>query len=131
MVFLYEIMVYCVIYNLTKNMVRKMTFVVTDNCIQCKYTECVTVCPTNSFHEGLNFVVINPENCINCSLCETMCPVGAIFTEAEVLKLDKEFIKLNEELSKVLPVIYCRKEPLKDAKKWENISNKLRFLKLM
>ncbi len=106
-----------------------MTFIVTNNCIQCKYTECVTVCPTNSFHEGFNFLVINPDNCIDCSLCETMCPVSAIFPETEIPKNLKEFIKLNEILSKEWPIITNKREPLQDAKKWRNVENKLRFLK--
>ncbi len=105
-----------------------MTFVVTNNCIQCKYTECVTVCPTNSFHEGVNFVVINPDCCIDCSLCESMCPVNAIFSDNNVPKNLQEFIKLNENLSKLWPILINKKKPLKDAKYWETIGDKLRFL---
>lgn len=107
-----------------------MPYVVTNNCIQCKYTECVSVCPTNCFHEGLNFVVINPNACIDCSLCETMCPVNAIYADVDVPEIYKEFINLNESLSKEWPLITNKKKPLFDAKKWEKIENKIRFLNL-
>lgn len=105
-----------------------MTYIVTNNCIQCRYTECVTVCPTNSFHVGKNFLVINPTNCIDCSLCESMCPVNAIYQELEVPKTQKDFIILNAELSKKWPVITEKIEAHKNAKDWENIENKIRFL---
>ena len=61
-----------------------MAFVVTDNCIQCKYTDCVAVCPADAFHQGPNFLVINPESCIDCDLCPVECPAEAIYQEDEV-----------------------------------------------
>lgn len=106
-----------------------MTYVVTNNCIQCKYTECVSVCPTNCFHEGYNFVVINPKNCIDCSLCESVCPVNAIYQELEIPITQNIFITLNADLSKKWPSIIAKKNPLPNASTWENIENKLRFLK--
>jgi ferredoxin len=61
-----------------------MPFVVTDNCIKCKYTDCVEVCPVDCFHEGPNFLVIDPDECIDCTLCEPECPVNAIYPEDDV-----------------------------------------------
>jgi NAD-dependent dihydropyrimidine dehydrogenase PreA subunit len=58
-----------------------MPFVVTENCIKCKHTDCVEVCPVDCFHEGPNFLVIDPDECIDCTLCEPECPVNAIFPE--------------------------------------------------
>ncbi|KJV95005.1 4Fe-4S binding domain protein [Orientia tsutsugamushi str. UT76] len=62
-----------------------MTYVVTDSCVKCKYTDCVEVCPVDCFHEGEMMVVIDPEKCIDCGVCEAECPVGAIKPEAEEL----------------------------------------------
>ena len=61
-----------------------MTFVVTENCIKCKYMDCVEVCPVDCFHAGPNFLVIDPDECIDCTLCEPECPVEAIFSEEEL-----------------------------------------------
>ena len=68
-----------------------MTFIVTDNCIKCKYTDCVEVCPVDCFYEGPNFLVINPDECIDCALCEPECPAEAIFSEDEVPADQEEF----------------------------------------
>jgi ferredoxin len=72
-----------------------MAFVVTEACIKCKYTDCVEVCPVDCFHEGPNFLVIDPEECIDCTLCEPECPVEAIFSEDEVPAGQEEFKKIN------------------------------------
>ena len=61
-----------------------MAFVVTESCIKCKYMDCVEVCPVDCFHEGPNFLVIDPDECIDCTLCEPECPVEAIFSEEEI-----------------------------------------------
>lgn len=76
-----------------------MTFVVTDNCIKCKYTDCVEVCPVDCFYEGPNFLVIHPDECIDCALCEPECPAVAIFSEDEVPDEMQEFIQLNVDLA--------------------------------
>ncbi|MGI4848738.1 MAG: ferredoxin FdxA [Janthinobacterium lividum] len=76
-----------------------MTFVVTGACIGCKYTSCVSVCPMDCFIEGPNFVVINPDECIDCSMCVTECPVGDIVGHREIAAEDVHFIALNRELS--------------------------------
>ncbi|ATW01814.1 ferredoxin [Candidatus Legionella polyplacis] len=106
-----------------------MTFVVTEPCIKCKYTDCVEVCPVDCFYEGPNFLVINPNECIDCALCESECPIKAIVHEDELEDKQKIFLSINRELSKVWPNITSKKEAFKDADYWEKISNKLHFLK--
>ncbi|MDG9730139.1 ferredoxin family protein [Ignatzschineria sp. RMDPL8A] len=105
-----------------------MTFVVTDNCIQCKYTDCVEVCPVDCFHEGPNFLVINPEECIDCTLCEPECPAGAILSEEDLSDEQMIFLDLNAELSQSWPVLSEKKDPLPDAEKWDGVPNKLPHL---
>lgn len=102
-----------------------MTYVVTDSCIKCKYTDCVDVCPVDCFHEGPNFLVIDPDECIDCTLCVPECPVEAIFAEDDVPTEQQSFIALNAELAKVWPVIIERKAPLPDADDWAKVTGKL------
>ena len=82
-----------------------MPFVVTENCIKCKYTDCVEVCPVDCFHEGPNFLVIDPDECIDCTLCEPECPANAIYPEDDVPAGQEGFVALNAELSQAWPVI--------------------------
>ncbi|MDD5460129.1 MAG: ferredoxin family protein [Methylococcales bacterium] len=105
-----------------------MTFVVTENCIKCKFTDCVDVCPVDCFREGPNFLVIDPDECIDCTLCEPECPANAIFAEDEVPEGQEIFIKLNAELSKGWPVITDVKTPLPDADEWNGKEDKAKFL---
>ena len=105
-----------------------MTFVVTENCIRCKYTDCVDVCPVDCFHEGPNFLVIDPDECIDCTLCEPECPVNAIRSEDEVPAGMEPFIELNRELSKIWPTITEVKEPLEGADDWKDQPGKLHYL---
>ena len=74
-----------------------MTFVVTEQCIKCKYTDCVEVCPVDCFHEGPNMLVIDPDECIDCTLCEPECPVEAILSEDDLTEDQHHFLELNEE----------------------------------
>ena len=106
-----------------------MTFLVTEKCICCKYTNCVEVCPTECFHEGSNFLVINPNSCIDCSLCEAECPIEAIISDNNITNNEIKFLKLNEQLSRVWPVIKNKKSTQIDSKRWENVKNKLKYLK--
>lgn len=101
-----------------------MTFVVTENCIKCKFTDCVDVCPVDCFHEGPNFLVIDPDECIDCTLCEPECPANAIFSEDEVPEDQLEFIKLNAQLAKQWPSITEVKPALPDADEWNGKENK-------
>ena len=105
-----------------------MTYVVTEACIRCKYTDCVDVCPVDCFHEGPNFLVIDPDECIDCTLCEPECPVEAIFSEDELPKGQEAFVKLNAELAKGWPVITEIGKPPADAKEWEGKPDKLKLL---
>lgn len=105
-----------------------MTFVVTERCIRCKYTDCVEVCPVDCFHEGPNFLVINPEECIDCNLCVPECPVEAIYPDEELPEDQKDFLAINKELSEKWPVINAQKDPPKDAHKWDHVMDKRQFL---
>ena len=77
-----------------------MTYVVTEACIKCKYTDCVEVCPVDCFHEGPNFLVIDPEECIDCGGCVPACPVNAIFPEHEVPEHWREYTQINADYFK-------------------------------
>lgn len=105
-----------------------MTFVVTENCIKCKYTDCVEVCPVDCFHEGPNFLVIDPEECIDCTLCEPECPVEAIYPEDDLPADQQDFLELNAELSREWPVITEMKPAPADAKQWEDVPDKRKLL---
>lgn len=105
-----------------------MTFVVTDNCIKCKYTDCVEVCPVDCFHEGPNFLVIDPDECIDCAICVPECPAEAIFDEDDVPEGQKEFIEINADLAQKWPVIALQIEPPEDAAEWDGVPDKLQYL---
>lgn len=105
-----------------------MAYVVTEACIKCKYTDCVDICPVDCFREGPNFLVIDPDECIDCTLCVPECPVEAIFAEDDVPAGQKAFIALNAELAKLWPAIIERQAPPDDAEEWKGVGDKLRFL---
>ncbi len=105
-----------------------MTYVVTESCIRCKYTDCVEVCPVDCFHEGPNFLAIDPEECIDCTLCEPECPVDAIYSEDEVPPEQEHFLEINERLAQKWPVITAMKEAPEDAEEWEDVEGKLQYL---
>ncbi|HMB59110.1 MAG TPA: ferredoxin FdxA [Xanthomonadales bacterium] len=101
-----------------------MTFVVDENCIKCKYTDCVEVCPVDCFHEGENMLVIDPEECIDCALCEPECPIDAIHAEDDLPADQKHMLGVNEKYSQLWPVIFAMKPAPEDAKEWEGIAGK-------
>ena len=105
-----------------------MAYVVTDSCIRCKYTDCVDVCPVDCFREGPNFLVIDPDECIDCTLCVAECPAEAIFAEDDLPAEQKQFTAINAELSKIWPAITERKDPLPDADDWVQVKDKLKHL---
>ena len=105
-----------------------MTFVVTEACIKCKYTDCVEVCPVDCFYEGPEFLVIHPDECIDCALCEPECPIDAILSEDELPEDQIDFIEINAKLADVYPNISEAKEPLPNADEWKNIKEKKHLL---
>jgi ferredoxin len=105
-----------------------MTHVVTEACIRCKYTDCVAVCPVECFHEGPNFLVINPEVCIDCGVCIPECPVEAIVEEKDLLPAQLEYLALNTDLAAKWPLITQSREPLPDADDWASRQDKRALL---
>ncbi|HEY9032915.1 MAG TPA: ferredoxin FdxA [Pseudomonadales bacterium] len=105
-----------------------MAFIVGENCINCKHTDCVEVCPVDCFYEGPNFLVIHPDECIDCALCEPECPVDAIFSEDEVPADQEVFIELNAELAQQWPNITEMKDAMPESEKWNGVADKLQYL---
>ena len=102
-----------------------MAYVVTESCIECKYTDCVEICPVDCFHEGPNFLVIDPEICIDCGVCEPECPVNAIVDVSQLTDDQQKFAELNTRYSKVWPLITGKREPLPEADRWADVTDKL------
>ena len=107
-----------------------MTYVVTESCIKCKYTDCVEVCPVDCFYEGPEFLVIHPDECIDCGLCEPECPIEAIFADDELPANQIEFVEINARLADVYENITEAKEPLPDADHFKDLENKREFLNI-
>jgi ferredoxin len=105
-----------------------MSFVVLQSCIKCKYTDCVEVCPVDCFYEGPNFLAIDPDECIDCALCETECPVDAIVSEDDVPSDQLKMIEINERLAKKWPNITKIKSAPADASKWSTVKDKIHLL---
>lgn len=92
-----------------------MTFVVTDNCQRCRFTDCVAVCPVDCFHGDAEMLYIDPNECIDCGACVPECPVEAIFDETQLADDKKSWIKLNAERAGGLPVINTKQDPYPGA----------------
>ena len=105
-----------------------MAYVVTETCIQCKYTDCVEICPVDCFHEGPNFLVIDPEACIDCGICEPECPVNAIVDESRLSEDQRHFAELNARFAKRWPLITGKSDPLPEADRWSGVTDKLAHL---
>ncbi len=99
-----------------------MPYVVTENCIKCKYTDCVEVCPVDCFYEGENMLVIHPDECIDCGVCEPECPANAISPDTE--KGLEKWLKINADMAKTWPNISHKKAHLPDAKDFDGKSGK-------
>ena len=107
-----------------------MAYVVTESCIKCKYTDCVEVCPVDCFYEGPEFLVIHPDECLDCGLCDPECPIEAIFADDELPENQIEFIEINAKLADVYENITEAKDPLPDADNYKDVEEKIQFLKI-
>ncbi len=99
-----------------------MTYIVTESCIKCKYTDCVEVCPVDCFYEGDNMLVINPEECIDCGVCEPECPIDAI--QPDTREGMEKWVSINAEYAKQWPNIRQKKDPYPNADDWAKVENK-------
>ncbi len=103
-----------------------MTYVVTDSCINCKFTDCVEVCPVDCFYEGENTLVIHPDECIDCGVCEPECPADAIRPDTD--DDAAQWVEMNRKFAQQWPVITEKKEPMPDAEDWTGKKGKLDLL---
>ena len=103
-----------------------MTYVVDENCIKCKHMDCVEVCPVDCFYEGENMLVIHPDECIDCGVCEPECPVDAIHSDTEDGM--EKWAEINRKYSEIWPVITEKKEPPIDAKKWQGVETNFKTI---
>lgn len=101
-----------------------MTHVVTEACIRCRYTDCVDVCPVDCFKAGPNFLVIDPDECIDCAVCIPECPVNAIYAEEDVPDDQRDFVALNADLSQIWNNITRKESPMPDADEWAKVEHK-------
>lgn len=101
-----------------------MTHVVAEPCINCKYTECVAVCPVDCFYEGANTLLIHPEECIDCGACVPVCPTSAIFSEDDLPEKWKDFLQVAEQYKDKWPNITEKKDALPTADEWAKTENK-------
>jgi ferredoxin len=104
-----------------------MTYIINDNCIKCKYMDCVEVCPVDCFYEGENMLVINPVECIDCGVCEPECPADAIL--ADTAQGAAEWVEFNQKYSDIWPnVTQARPGDVpKDAEEWNGVDGKIKF----
>jgi ferredoxin len=107
-----------------------MPFVVTENCINCKNTTCVEACRSEAFHEGPNFLVINPDVCTDCARCKPACPLGAIMASRTMPKYQRRFIEINAKMSLIWPKITEKILPPPDSEEWDGVCDKLKLLEL-
>ncbi len=105
-----------------------MTYVVSESCIKCKFTDCVEVCPVACFRAGSNFLVIDPDECIDCTLCVAECPAEAIFAEDDLPESQRHFLALNAELAKLWKPIVEKQDAPADADDWLAVKDKLHLL---
>jgi ferredoxin len=107
-----------------------MTFVVTEQCIRCKFMDCVKACPVDCFYEGEDFLVINPDECIDCNVCVTECPVNAIYQDKDLPPEQREFIEINRRFSQMWPRATAPSTPLRERERWRGVPNKREFLRV-
>lgn len=99
-----------------------MTFVVTDACIRCKYTDCVEVCPVDCFYEGENMLVISPDECIDCGVCEPECPIEAILPDTD--DNAEKWVEINRKYSEEWPNLTVKKDPMPEAEEMKDVQGK-------
>jgi ferredoxin len=105
-----------------------MAYVVTESCVNCRYTDCVDVCPVDCFKMGPNFLVIDPAECIDCAVCVPECPVNAIYAEEDVPEDQRPYIQINRDLAQTWPVITKSIAALPDADAWAEKLPKTQYL---
>ncbi|SOE46990.1 NAD-dependent dihydropyrimidine dehydrogenase, PreA subunit [Burkholderia sp. OK233] len=105
-----------------------MTHVVTESCIQCRYADCVDVCPVDCFREGPNFLAIDPDECVDCAVCVAECPVNEIYAEEDVPRDQQHFIRLNADLARKWPGITKTKAPLAETDRFKDVKEKFGLL---
>ena len=98
-----------------------MTYIVAEPCVECKYTDCVTVCPVDAFHEGARTLYINPDTCVNCDACVPACPIEAIYSEENLPSQYQAYVQLNIDGCKDNPVINQKKDPMPGAKSLDEL----------
>jgi len=106
-----------------------MAWVVTENCVLCKYTDCVSVCPVDCFYEASSMLVIHPDECIDCGFCEPECPADALCHEDELPADQLIFASINARLAEQLPTIRQQKAPPSDADHWNGRADKRGFIR--
>ena len=105
-----------------------MAYIVAEPCVNCKYTDCVAVCPVDCFYEGENMLVISPDECIDCGACEPECPVSAIFEEDELPEKWDGYREINERLAGEWPNIVDQKDPMDSADEFKDVEDKRALL---
>jgi ferredoxin len=105
-----------------------MTFVVTEQCIRCKFMDCIQPCPVDCFYEGPEFLVINPDECIDCNACATECPVNAIYQDKDLPAGQEEFTEINRRFSQIWPRAVQASPPLPERERWRSVALKRQFL---
>ena len=105
-----------------------MAYVVTEQCIRCKFMDCIKPCPVDCFYEGPDFLVINPDECIDCSVCVTECPVNAIVQDKDLPTDQREFLEINRQLSQIWPPADASSPLLPEREQWRDVPMKRRFL---
>ncbi len=98
-----------------------MTYIVTEPCVDCKYTDCVTVCPVDAFHEGPRTLYINPDTCVNCDACVPACPIEAIYSEENLPSKYQAYVQINIDGAAANPVINQKKDPMPSAKSLDEL----------
>lgn len=101
-----------------------MTYVVGDACVKCRYTDCVDVCPVDCFKSGPNFLVIDPDECIDCAVCVPECPVNAIYSDQDLPQDQQDYLEINARLAKEWKTITKKESPMPDADEWAKVVGK-------